>query len=243
MKTFKMEALALVRNLQTTAEAASAAAKQEREKMEVAFEASFKTLRDNELDAPEAGKHVGEVLAVLKGLPVEASLLTSFPAGAAKAPSERGIFDNLVMEQLETHLEKHIAECAKRADEGARAVGEHATGVTVAEAAIEESDRVLRAAAEALAEVNSVGDEAAAAVITKQTAMAASMPEYSAATFNRDQAIAALRTFEETKVASFEKLKGKGKETVTSSASEAPSTKTPEVSEAPVVPAVGIAGA
>merc|ERR1712232_756351 len=139
-KTFKTEALALVQKLQKTAETSLEAAKQDKDKLSAVFEGSFKTLRDNELEAAEAEKHCAEALAIISGLPVEASLLTSFPRCAAKAPAARSEFDILVMEQLEKHIVKHISDCAMKADDAARVVAEHATSVSKAEAALAESD-------------------------------------------------------------------------------------------------------
>merc|ERR1712232_675142 len=161
-KTFKTEALALVQKLQKTAETSLEAAKQDKDKLSAVFEGSFKTLRDNELEAAEAEKHCAEALAIVSGLPVEASLLTNFPRGAAKAPAARSEFDNLVMEQLEKHIEKHITDCAMKADEAARVAGEHATRVAAAEATLAESDTVLTDITDAVTAAQAIGDEAAA---------------------------------------------------------------------------------
>merc|ERR1712110_331444 len=165
-----------------TAEASLEAAKQDKDKLTAVFEGSFKTLRDNELEAAEAEKHCAEALAIVSGLPVEASLLTTFPRGAARAPAGRSEFDNLVMEQLEKHLEKHITDCGTKADEAARAASEHAARIAELEATLKESDDAFRGVADALTEAQAVSDEAAAVVITKKTAMTATMPEYTNAT-------------------------------------------------------------
>lgn len=71
-------------------------AKTEKSGLESAYEEHFKPMKED-----AAGPHFKGLEPHLKSIEVESSLLIALPSSCAKAKSERGSFDNVVLEELE----------------------------------------------------------------------------------------------------------------------------------------------
>merc|ERR1712066_1072949 len=111
----------------------------------------------------EGGSECVEVLSLLKKLKFDESLLIALPSTCAKAHSDRGSFDSMVLTQLETSLRARLEEVCKEIEAAAPAAQEHAAAVDAAQEAL----------VKAQASQTFASDEQAVAVLSQQDASGA----------------------------------------------------------------------
>jgi len=117
-----------------------------KQKLESVLETVLGPLKSGEMPAAEVRDGIKTVQRLANDFGFDSSLLQTMSAVFAKAPSERGSFDNVVMEQIEAEFQKRMmtftnelanAEPAKneRAAKVERASSEHAQALASEEAA------------------------------------------------------------------------------------------------------------
>jgi len=119
---------------------------QKKQKLESVLETVFGPLKGGEMPATKVQDGITRIQKLAEDLGFDASLLLTVPAAFAKAPSERGSFNNVVIEQMEAEFQNRMVtftdelangEPAKkeRADEVEAASSEHAQALASEEAA------------------------------------------------------------------------------------------------------------
>merc|ERR550537_348440 len=77
----------------------------------------FIPLKTGGIDAKEVTRLLKEVQPMLKKLSTESSLLSAITPAFKKSPSERGTFDNMVIEGAEGVFSKHLGELQEQIDQ------------------------------------------------------------------------------------------------------------------------------
>merc|ERR1712039_1020322 len=134
-------------------------------------------------------------------------LIKALPGTCVKAPAERGSFDSMVLNQLETSLKETLAEFSKAVDTEAIAVKERSDAVLVATAAVEESVASQATAEEEQSAAEAARLEASASVASLKAVLAAHENNKSDASEAREGLAFALEAFQNTVKGPFELLK------------------------------------
>jgi len=177
-------------------------AKAQRAVVDKALNDDFKALLQG-----DAESHFDAMQPLLTEICLGESLLSALSSTCRKAPSDRGPFDSLVLEQLGEALRERSAACARLVAEGEPAAEARAAEVAVVLAAEEEAAQARRRAAEALAEAQaSLSASEVAARVARET-LAAHAPEVERLTKARDAAAGALAQFVQQSLVCFENLR------------------------------------
>jgi len=138
--------LASAKQEESTGNAGMAVTEEKKQKLESVLETVFGPLKNGELSTVKVQDGMKTIQTLAKDLGLDASLLQTVPAVFAKAPCERGSFDNVVIVQIEAEFQKCMVaftdelvngEPAKkeRAAKVEAASGEHAQALASEEAA------------------------------------------------------------------------------------------------------------
>jgi len=103
-----------------------------KQKLESGLETVFGPLKSGDLPAAKVQDAIKTIQKMAKDLGFDASLLQTARAVLAKAPSERGSFDNVVMEQLEAEFQKCMVTFTEELANGEPAKRERAAKVEAA---------------------------------------------------------------------------------------------------------------
>lgn len=184
---------------------------------------------EGELQAIKAGTpgaHYTAVLPVLQTLTLDESLMTALPSTCMKAPSDRGAFDHMVIEQLEKSLSDRGSELAKTLEDGAPAAAERAADVEAAQSNLTALTEAQMKAAAELALAQASQQEASATVDADKVAVRNFEPEHQKAVQACEEKAADLENFRAYNLACFKMLRDKTAVKVVAEAS-------PEVKELP----------
>jgi len=160
------EALAAATAEQKTADAPLEVAEDKKERLQSALTSCFAPLKEGTSES--AKEAVATVAKIGKDFAFDAALLTSLPSALGKELSERGSFDTLVIEQVETELQKQLALYAGQVSEGASGKADRALKVAEASAemnasaetekmlkeTLKEAEKEVKAAEDALKQAN-----------------------------------------------------------------------------------------
>jgi len=145
---------------QTRGNASLVVTADKKQRLESGLETVFGPLKRGEMPATEVQNGITTIQKLAKDLGFAASLLQTVPAAFAKAPKERGSFDDVVIEQIENEFQKCMAtftddlangEPAKneRAAKVEAATSDHAQALASEEAALGEKEAARTAQKEA----------------------------------------------------------------------------------------------
>jgi hypothetical protein len=126
------QALASAEQEQTTGNAGLAVAEEKKRRLETSLETIYGLIKSGEMPAAEAQDGIKKIEKLGKDLGFDASLLQTVPAAFAKAPSDRGSFDDLVMSQVEAEFKKHLATLTDEFANGEPAMKDRAAKVEAA---------------------------------------------------------------------------------------------------------------
>merc|ERR1719189_2653446 len=126
------QALALAEQEQTTGNAGLAVAEEKKWRLETSLETIYGPIKSGEMPAAEAQDGIKQIEKLGKDLGFDASLLQTIPAAFAKAPSDRGSFDLLVLSQIEAEFEKCLATFTDELANGEPAMKDRAAKVEAA---------------------------------------------------------------------------------------------------------------
>lgn len=99
---------------------------------------AFKSLKEGTCENPkDAKKHCATIISLLKSLEVEEGLIKSLPQALGQKPADRGNFDHLTIEQVETTLDRHIACIKEKVTAEENMIHEQEVAILASEAAKE----------------------------------------------------------------------------------------------------------
>jgi hypothetical protein len=97
-------------------------------------------------------KHIATVTGRLQSLGAEEALVKTLPQILRRKPEERGNFDEMALQQLDSHIAEHLSTLISKIEVTDKIIEEHAVAVTAWEATVEvaedkkkESDEALQA--------------------------------------------------------------------------------------------------
>jgi len=199
-------ALALAEQEQTTGNASLVATEEKKQRLESGMETIYSPLKNGELPAGEVPDGIKNIGKLGKELGLDASLLQTVPAALAKAPSNRGSFDNVVMSQLEAELQRCLVALTDELASGEPAKKERAAKVeaaTIEHAEAVTAEEAAKAAKEALRTgVKDAETEHQALMKTQQQAAR----DMAAASAKVDTAKGELKEINEGPLAAFKEL-------------------------------------
>jgi chromosome segregation ATPase len=190
---------------QRSGDAATLAAQQEKIALEEVMKSSWAVIVEGQSDA--AADHCSALTPFFKDMNLDQSLMSALPSSCKKKCSERGSFDTMVLDQIETQFKGKLAALVKVIDEAAPAAQQRAAAVEEARAGLEKAVAAQQAAVEALTAATSAQNSAAAAVQAAKDAVEAFEAEHAKATKARDEIALELENFKEYNIASFEMMR------------------------------------
>lgn len=197
---------------QSKGDASLEEAKTGKAEIEAALEANLQAVKGADWNGENSQQHVGVLMPLGKRFACDESLLTALPASCSKKSSERGGFDQMVIDQLEAGLKTTVAELAATLEAAAPASAERQAAV---EAAQQELDKALADQQQAALELSFAQAEelqASTAVKEAEATVAAFKPTYEGATAARDAKAAELKNFEDYNMQCFALCLGKEEE-------------------------------
>mmetsp|Transcript_146469 Transcript_146469/g.258808 ORF Transcript_146469/g.258808 Transcript_146469/m.258808 type:complete len:396 (-) Transcript_146469:134-1321(-) len=194
---------------QTKGDAESEALKQEKQTYESAFEDSFKALHQGDLEGQQAVQHYKVIKPLLANLHLDESLCLALPSTCQKKPGDRGAFDNVIIQQLDTALQTRIAALGENIEAGASAAAERAAAVQAAEQELQASKDAKETAQTDLQDAKTKRDEAYELVKSSKKAVTEGVKELEGLTKSHDDKLKFRAHFENWNMSSFAQLKDK----------------------------------
>lgn len=112
---------------------------------------TIKGLKEGVYENPkDMKKHIADVSAVLKDLGAEEALVKTLPQIFNRKPSERGGFDEIALQQLDSQMDNHLSSLNSKIEAADAIVTEHEIAVTAWGAAVEVAEEKKRESEEAL---------------------------------------------------------------------------------------------
>merc|ERR1711865_1144154 len=159
----------------------------QKEHFETLKEGAWETMRD-------LRSHVSVLTPFFKKLSVDASLVTAMQSALGKKPVDRGSFDNMVVEQIQETLTKHLLSLEEKLASTEAVVAEKSTTADAIRATLEicqdkqkASSEAVRAAEVERKELEVAMKERTQAVKEQETSVAAIASELSIAEFRFEQ--------------------------------------------------------
>lgn len=188
-------------------DAAMLTVSKDKEAVEVALEENFRPLKDGTWETAQAKAHIGALVPLVKRINLEMSLVTALPSSCTKPPSERGPFDQMVVDKLEELLLAKVKEFADKLEAAGPEFANRAAALEAAQKAADDTRERQTQAAAAVVEAQGAYQEKVAAVNEAKAALLASEPTYKATTKARDEKQAVLEAFETSSLKCFEFLR------------------------------------
>jgi len=110
-----------------------------RKEVQIAIDEHFRKLCDDTLEPEALSQHKEALMPIVKKCGAAESMLISSMASFAKAPAERGDFDQVVIKEVEKCLVDRIATHTATLEAGAAAKAERAGAVALAASAVEDA--------------------------------------------------------------------------------------------------------
>merc|ERR1719272_2888891 len=118
---------------------------------DLAVQETLKALKEGSCENPkELKKHISAISALFNRLGAEEALVKALPQVLVRKPAERGSFDEIALQQLDSNFEKHLRGLQSKIDFAGVDVDEHVVAVTAWEAALEVAEDKKRDCDEAL---------------------------------------------------------------------------------------------
>jgi len=118
---------------------------------DVSLQETLKGLKEGIYENPkELKKHITAIGALFEGLGAEEALLKTLPQILRRQPSERGSFDEMALQQLDTYLDNHLSSLNSQIEAADAIVAEHEIAATAWSAAVEVAEDKKRESDEAL---------------------------------------------------------------------------------------------
>jgi len=122
---------------------------------------TVKALKDGSCEDPkELKRNLAAVTSLFKGMAADEGFTKVLPQVLGRKPSERGSFDELALQQLDSYVENHLSSLGSKIEAAGVDVKDHAVEVTAWEAAVElaqekkcDSDEALKGAEEKQAQL------------------------------------------------------------------------------------------
>merc|ERR1719275_448539 len=177
-----------------------------KQKLESGLETVFGPLKSGDLPAAKVQDAIKTIQKMAKDLGFDASLLQTARAVLARAPSERGSFDNVVMDQLEAEFQKCMVTFTEELANGELAKKERAAKVEAASSEHAEalaSEEAAKSAKEAARTAQKEAEIEHKARVKEQQQGASDM---SSASEGVDTAKAELTEFQEGPLSAFQEM-------------------------------------
>jgi len=126
------EALALAEREQASGNAGIVVTERKKQRLESCLETIYGPLKSGEMPAAEVRDGAKTIQNLGKDLDFDMSLLQTVPTALAKAPSDRGSFDNVVISQIDAEFQKCLAKFTDELANGEPAKKERAAKVEAA---------------------------------------------------------------------------------------------------------------
>jgi len=197
------------KNAQTKGDAESEALKQERDSYVSAFENSFKALSEADLEGQQALQHYKVIKPLLANLHLDESLCLALPSTCQKKPGDRGAFDNVIIQQLDTALQTRIAALGENIEAGASAAAERAAAVQAAEQELHLAKEAKDIAEKEFRDAKTKREEADDFLKSSKKAVAEGLKEVESLIKSHDHKLKVRVYFEKWNMSSFAQLKGR----------------------------------
>lgn len=148
-----------------------------------------------------------DLLTLMSKFSFDESLIKALPSTSATAPADRGAFDAMVLNQLETSLKEKMVELSKAVDAEVPGAKQRADAVDSAQAQLYEAMARQATTADEQAAAAASQLDAEAAVEAAKAAVAALVPQESEAVTVRESHAAALEVFLSSTRRPFEALR------------------------------------
>lgn len=155
----------------------------------------------------EGAADVSELLPVLKQLSCDDSLVQALSSTCAKAPGDRGAFDTMVLNQLETSLKQKLEELTKLVEAESPGAEERAAAVATADKQLEDAKAEQVTATEEHAAADAHRVDASSLVKAAKAELKAHEPQVRTTTKAHVQAVATLDAFQQDTRAPFDLLR------------------------------------
>jgi len=147
---------------QTKGDASLAEAGKFKEEIEGALRDHVGYLKEDDgFDTNSAKTHATQVMRLAKKLGLDDSLLTALPSACSTTPSQRGSFDKMVVNELESSFQSKVAALTEEMNTGAEATANRVAAVTAAEQVVQAAEDAQKEADIALAAAQTARGEAA----------------------------------------------------------------------------------
>jgi hypothetical protein len=110
-------------------------------------------------DTKELKKHITAVTALLRSLGAEDALVKTLPQILRCKPEERGSFDVITLQQLDSYMKAHLEYLHRNLEGTDKIIAEHATAVTAWEAAVQVAEDKKKESDEAVDVASAQQDE------------------------------------------------------------------------------------
>eukprot|EP00931_Biecheleriopsis_adriatica_P102794 TRINITY_DN77723_c0_g1_i1.p1 TRINITY_DN77723_c0_g1~~TRINITY_DN77723_c0_g1_i1.p1 ORF type:complete len:389 (-),score=167.31 TRINITY_DN77723_c0_g1_i1:146-1255(-) len=181
-------------------------AEEQKGKLEKIMTTVFAPCKEGSIESSTVKSSIGEVGKLGKEFNFDAALMHSLPSALGKAPSVRGSFDDLVVQQVEAEMKKCQDKLQAQLEEGAAGRTQRADKVASAQAAVDaasatktSNEEALKAAQTAEKEASKIAQEASKAL----KSFGKEMNEVSTAL---EEAKEGLAEFEDGPMAAFKEL-------------------------------------
>merc|ERR1712007_304656 len=161
---------------------------------------------------PQMKKKNNSLVTLAKNMQLDASLQQAFPGVLAKAPSERGQFDLVILEQLEAAFTKHITEVTAQLQSLSPVLEKHEVALQVAKDLLAQAQEKCRASEENVNALSARNLECEETLQSAERALESLEPEFQAVVATRYVAMEQLANFQSTRLAPLRELKGRTRE-------------------------------
>mmetsp|Transcript_113594 Transcript_113594/g.275898 ORF Transcript_113594/g.275898 Transcript_113594/m.275898 type:complete len:357 (+) Transcript_113594:71-1141(+) len=167
-----------------------------KEKLEAALAEDLSFLKTEEgFEPAEAKAHMKKLTPIAKQLQLDESLLTALPSACTQAPSKRGIFDCVVIEQLDSHIQSKIRELDRLLKSGESSAAERAAAVAAAQSQVEAASAAESTATSAVSAAQAEEKEATDELNVALAALDATADEHTAALAAQEEKAVSLDNF------------------------------------------------
>lgn len=180
----------------------------EKDLLEVSKKESFEALKLGSLSGDKEVKAAFKKLEPsLKLLVMDQSLRNAIPGVLTRPPSERGVFDGTVLDELEKNFESKISELSTAIQAAQPGAAQRQEVVDGAQQDLSQADEAQAQATKDMCAAKEAQKEATQGVSQAKEAVAAYKTEYKSATKTRDEKQAELQAFVDGSLATFQELK------------------------------------
>jgi hypothetical protein len=194
---------------QAKADSDLATARKDKDLYEAVLENNVKALSTQDLEPANAQTHLDALLPLVKNLVLDDSLRTALPTTCLKTRSARGVFDQMVLQELEKVISEHLVGLASTVNNNTSVATERVAACEEAQRVLNAANEIKQGAATELADAKTTQKDAVNLLSARRTDLANFQPTYENATKARDEKKQVLKQFEDVNVACFTELRDK----------------------------------